>query len=176
MARPLRILYPGAVYHVMNRGRARQPVFRAAADRQAFLTGLTEAHALWGLGVYADCPMETHYHLALKTPEASLPRVMRHINEICTQWFNRAHRRHGPLFRGRYRALCLDAEASRGAVVRDVHRNPLEATLVRDPGAFRWSSHRASRPPPPAALAPGGPAPERAGGPPRVSGLRAGRE
>ena len=77
LARPLRILYPGAVYHVMNRGMARQPVFRTAADRQAFLTGVAEAHALWGIEVYASCLMDPHYPLVLQTPEASLPRVLR---------------------------------------------------------------------------------------------------
>jgi len=142
MARPLRILYPGAVYHVMNRGLARQPVFRTGADRQAFLAGVAEAHTLWGIEVYAYCLMDTHYHLVLRTPEANLPRVMRHLDGLYTQRFNRAHRRDGPLFRGRYRALCLDAEAYLGAVVRYVHRNPVEAKLVRDPAAFRWSSHR----------------------------------
>ena len=143
MARPLRILYPGAVYHVMNRGLARQPVFRTGADREAFLAGLAEAHALWGLEIYAYCLMDTHYHLVCRTPEATLPRVMRHVDGLYTQRFNRAHRRDGPLFRGRYRALCIEAEAYLGAVVRYVHRNPVEAKLARDPGAFRWSSHRA---------------------------------
>lgn len=143
MARPLRILYPGAVYHVMNRGLARQPVFRTSADREAFLAGVAEAHALWGLEIYAYCLMPTHYHLVCRTPEANLPRVMRHVNGLYTQRFNRAHRRDGPLFRGRYRALCIDAEAYLGAVVRYVHRNPVEAKLVRAPGAFAGSSHRA---------------------------------
>jgi len=143
MTRPLRILYPGAVYHVMNRGLARQPIFRTAADREAFLATVAEAHAFWGIEVAAYCLMDTHYHLVLRTPETTLPRVMRHVNGIYTQRFNRAHRRDGPLFRGRYRALCIDADAYLGAVVRYVHRNPVEAKLVRGPGAFRWSSHRA---------------------------------
>ncbi len=147
MTRPLRILYPGAVYHVMNRGLARQPIFRTAADREAFLATVAEAHAVWGIEVAASCRMDTHYPLGLRTPEPTLPRVMRHVHGLYTQRFNRAHRREGPWFRGRYRALCLAAEASRGAVVRDVPRNPVEATRVRDPGAFRWSSHRASRHP-----------------------------
>ena len=167
MARPLRVLYPGAVYHVMNRGLARQPVFRAAADRRAFLAGVAESHALWGLEIYAYCLMDTHYHLVCGTPEATLPRVMRHLNGLYTQRFNRAHRRAGPLFRGRYRAMCLDAAAYLGAVVRYVHRTPVEAKLVRDPGAFRWSSHgaylQAGRRPPWLRVAPllrawGGPA------------------
>ncbi len=68
---------------------------------------------------------------------------MRHINGLYTQRFNRAHRRDGPLFRGRSRALCLDAAAHLGAVVRYVHRNPVEAYFARDPGAYSWSSHPA---------------------------------
>ncbi len=77
MARPLRILYPGAVYHVMNRGLARQPIFRSAADREAFLATVAEAHAVWGIEVAASCRMDTHYHRVLRTPEPTLPRLLR---------------------------------------------------------------------------------------------------
>lgn len=102
MARPLRIEYPDAVYHVLNRGTARQRVFREPPHYQLFLAGLAEAHTRWGVEVFAYCLMGTHYHICLRTPAGNLSRVMRHLDGTYTQRFNRARGRDGPLFRGRY--------------------------------------------------------------------------
>jgi REP element-mobilizing transposase RayT len=143
MARPLRILYPGAVYHVMNRGTARQKVFLEAEDYRCFLQTVADCHALWGIQVFAYCLLGNHYHLCFRTPEGNLSRVMRHLDGLYTQRFNRAHRRDGPLFRGRYRALVIEAEAYLAAVVRYIHLNPVEAGIVSDPAAYPWSSHAA---------------------------------
>jgi putative transposase len=87
MSRPLRVQYFGAVYHVMNRGAARQPTFVDDADYQAFLNTLTEAHRRWGIEVFAYSLMKNHYHLCLRTPKGNLARVMRHIDGIYTQRF-----------------------------------------------------------------------------------------
>lgn len=141
MTRPLRLEYPGAVYHVMNRGLARQATFRAPADSDTFLQILGEIHALWGVEVLAYCLMPNHYHLCLRTPQGNLGRVMRHLNGVYTQRFNRAHRRDGPLFRGRYKAILVEAEAYVAAVIRYIHLNPVKAKLAKLPEAYRWSSH-----------------------------------
>lgn len=141
MARPLRIEYPGAVYHVMNRGQARLATFRTPADYATFLQVLSEAHALWGVEVLAYCLLPNHYHLCVRTPRGNLGRIMRHLNGVYTQRFNRAHRRDGPLFRGRYKAILVEAEAYLGAVVRYIHLNPVKAKLTKKPEAYRWSSH-----------------------------------
>ena len=141
MARPLRIEYPGAVYHVMNRGLARQAVFRDPTDYETFLQVLSDTHALWGVEVFAYCLMGNHYHLCLRTPTANLGRVMRHINGLYTQRFNRVHRRDGPLFRGRYQAIVVEADAYLAGVIRYIHLNPVQAKLVQTPEAYRWSSH-----------------------------------
>lgn len=142
MARPLRIQYPGAVYHVLNRGLARQRVFRAARDYERFLEGLAEAHARWRVEVFAYCLLGTHYHLCLRTPGGDLARVMRHVDGLYTQRFNRAHGRDGPLFRGRYQAILVEADVYLSAVVRYIHWNPVAAGLVAAPEAYPWSSHR----------------------------------
>ena len=141
MARPLRIEYPGAVYHVMNRGLARQSVFRDPTDYETFLQVLSDTHTLWGVEVLAYCLMGNHYHLCLRTPTANLGRVMRHVNGLYTQRFNRAHRRDGPLFRGRYKAIVVEAESYLASVIRYIHLNPVQAKLVKAPEAYRWSSH-----------------------------------
>lgn len=143
MSRPLRIEFPAALYHVMNRGSARQRTFLNKADCEAFLNTLAETHELWGVEVFAYCLMGNHYHLCLRTPEGNLSRVMRHVDGLYTQRFNRNHGRDGALFRGRYKAIVVDADEYLAAVVRYIHLNPVEAGLVKEPQAYRWSSHRA---------------------------------
>ena len=142
MARPLRIAFPGAVYHVMNRGSARQQIFLGHKDYETFLKTLAETHDLWGVDVFAYCLMANHYHVCLRTPEGNLARVMRHLAGLYTQRFNRAHGRDGPLFRGRYKAVVIDADAYLTAVVRYIHLNPVEAGLIQEPQAYPWSSHQ----------------------------------
>ena len=110
MARPLRIQYPGAVYHVMNRGVSRQRVFLGRGDYEAFIKTVSEIHDRWGVEVFAYCLMGNHYHLCLRTPEGNLSRVMRHLDGIYTQRCNRLHRRDGALFRGRYKAIVVDKD------------------------------------------------------------------
>ena len=107
MSRPLRIEYPGAFYHVMNRGLARNRIFLNDSDRLGFLDLVGDICRLWGLGVYTYCLMDNHYHLLLQTSRGGLSRAMRHLDGIYTQRFNRRHGRDGPLFRGRYRAILI---------------------------------------------------------------------
>jgi putative transposase len=140
MSRPLRIEFPGAYYHVMNRGLARQEVFSEASERELFLGLLGECHRMWGMSVLAYCLMDTHYHLFVQTPEGNLSRIMRHLDGVYTQRYNRGQRRDGPLFRGRYKAIVVDVEEYLLAVVRYIHRNPVEAKLVRSPEEYPWSS------------------------------------
>jgi REP element-mobilizing transposase RayT len=142
MSRPLRIEFSAAVYHVMNRGAARQPTFSDDADYQAFLDTVAEAHRQWGIEVFAYSLMRNHYHLCLRTPKGNLSRVMRHIDGIYTQRFNRRHGRDGTLFRGRYKAILVDVDEYLAAVVRYIHLNAVEAGSVKMPEDYRWASHR----------------------------------
>ncbi|MBI3066962.1 MAG: transposase [Deltaproteobacteria bacterium] len=142
MARPLRIQYPGAVYHVMNRGGSRHKIFIEKQDYEAFLKTIGEIHERWGVELFAYCLMGNHYHICLRTPEGNLSRVMRHLDGLYTQRFNRIHRRDGALLRGRYRAIVVDEDAYLAQVVRYIHLNPLAAGLVGEPQGYGWSSHR----------------------------------
>ncbi len=141
MARPLRIEYPGAFYHVMNRGQFRRNIFLEDKGRQSFVDLLADIARLWKVKVHAYCLMGSHYHLLLSTPTGGLSRAMRHLDGIYTQKFNRVHHRDGPLFRGRYKAILIDAEAYFLLVVRYIHKNPTEAGAVSDIDRYRWSSH-----------------------------------
>ena len=142
MSRPLRIEFEGAWYHVMNRGRARQDVFADDTDHETFLETVGEAVERFGAEIHAYCLMPNHYHLLVRTPRGNLGRVMRHIDGLYTQRYNRRHGVDGPLFRGRYRAILVEADAYLLSVSRYIHRNPTDGVqpLVDEPDAWPWSS------------------------------------
>lgn len=142
MSRPLRIEISDGWYHVMNRGLRRHATFTDDKDHAIFLETLEQASLMFGVNVGAYCLMPNHYHLLIQTPNANLSRFMRHVNGVYTQRFNRKNGKDGPLFRGRYRALIVDADSYLLQVVRYIHSNPAKARLVQRPESFRWSSHR----------------------------------
>jgi putative transposase len=141
MSRPLRIEYPGAWYHVMNRGRRREDVFHSKADYDAFLKIVRETVDVWNLKVSAYSLLPNHYHLLVQTPEGNISRCMRHINGVYTQRFNRSHGTEGQLFRGRYKAVLVEGDSHLLEVMRYIHRNPLRAGLVERLDDYPWSSH-----------------------------------
>ena len=142
MSRPLRIEYPDAWYHVMNRGRRGESVFRKKEDYLAFIELLKDTVDMWNLRVGAYCLMPNHYHLLIQTPDANLSRCMRHVNGVYTQRFNRNHFLDGQLFRGRYKAILVEADSYLLELLRYIHRNPLEAGLVRVMDEYPWGSHQ----------------------------------
>jgi len=143
MARPLRIEYPGAWYHVMNRGAGRRLIYKNDDQKRYFLSLLAETHDRFNAEWHAYCLMDNHYHLLLRTPDGNLQRIMRHINGLYTQYFNRSERRDGPLFRGRYKAVLVDAQNYWLGLSCYIHRNPLEAKMCRSLSQYQWSSYRA---------------------------------
>ena len=143
MSRPLRIAYPGAWYHVMNRGRRREKVFLDKTDCQAFVDLLQETSDTWNVRIAAYCLMSNHYHLLIMTPEANIVRAMRHINGIFTQRFNRRHSCEGQLFRGRYKSILVGGDSYLLQLVRYIHANPVKAGLAEDAAQYPWSSHNA---------------------------------
>jgi putative transposase len=143
MSRPLRIGFEGAWYHVMNRGAGRRAVFTSDEQRQYFLSLLADAYDRFNAEWHAYCLMDNHYHLLIRTPEANLQRIMRHINGLYTQCYNRTEGRDGPLFRGRYKAILVEAQVYWTQLSRYIHRNPLEARLVKRLDQYRWSSYPA---------------------------------
>jgi putative transposase len=143
LARPLRILFPGAWYHVMNRGLEKRDIFRAAANISQFMQLLAVASERFAIEINAYCLMGNHYHLLLRTSEANLPDAMRHIDGVYTQSFNRAHGRDGPLFRGRYHSITVEADRHLLAASRYIHLNAVDAGQVDLPEQWQYSSYRA---------------------------------
>ena len=144
MARPLRIEFPGALYHVTSRGNERRPIFRTNRDRNAFLEFLGAATRRFGWSVAAYVLMTNHFHLVLQTPDPNLSRGMQWLNGKYAGWFNRRHKRSGHLFQGRFHSLLIDKEAYLAEVLRYVVLNPVRAAMVAQPGDYRWSSYRAT--------------------------------
>jgi putative transposase len=142
MSRPLRIEYPGAWYHVMNRARKGQKAFNSVEDQDSFIDIVKDAAEIFNLKVAAYCLMSNHYHLLVQTPDANLSRCMRHINGIFTQRYNARNGYDGTLFRGRYKSILIDADFYLLELVRYIHKNPLRAGLVDKLGDYEWSSHQ----------------------------------
>ena len=143
MARPLRIEYPGAFYHITARGNEGKEIFRDDKDRARFLGYLETAVGRYKAVIHAYCLMGNHYHLLLTTPEGNLSQVMRHINGGYTTYFNKRHNRFGHLFQGRYKAILVDADPYAGELSRYIHLNPVRAGMVRQTEEYKWTSYAA---------------------------------
>jgi putative transposase len=141
MARPLRIEYEGAWYHVMNRGAGGRCIFPDNALRKKFLSLLCDLHEMYGVCCHAYCLMGNHYHLLVQTPRANLGRAMRHLDGVYAQAHNHHLRTDGPLFRGRYKGQLIERDSYLLRVSRYVHRNPLAAGLCDQLTAYPWSSY-----------------------------------
>lgn len=142
MSRPLRLEYPGAVYHVIVRGNERRAVFRDDSDRDLYLGRLGHYEKRLGFRIYAYCLMTNHIHLAMEAGKVPLSRIMLGLQGSYTQAFNRRHDRVGHLFQGRYKALVVQKDRYLLALVRYIHANPVQAGIVKEPWEYRWSSDR----------------------------------
>lgn len=142
MARKLRIQFPGAIYHVINRGNYRRDLFLSPGEAQAFLTTVKEAKDRMGWRVHAYALMRNHYHLAIETPEPNLVQGMHWLQTTWASRFNRFRQESGHLFQGRYRALLIENSTALGKVVDYIHLNPVRAKIVpaEQVRNYRWSS------------------------------------
>ena len=151
MARPLRIEFPDAAYHVTARGNERRDVFRSDQDRQLFLDTLAEMVERFGIRLQAYCLLSNHYHLILETPLANLSQAVGWLQVTYTVRFNRRHHRVGHLFQGRFKAQLVEADDYATWLIQYVHLNPVRPIRKTDPipaerapdlDAYPWSSHR----------------------------------
>lgn len=141
MSRPLRVEYPGAFYHVINRGNAGQDVFKSLRDREKFLEYLETATTRFFIRIHTYCLMTNHYHLLVETPEANLSRAMQWINVSYAVYFNTKRERHGHLFQGRFKSVLVEADEYLKPLSRYIHLNPLRAKMVASASDYPWSSY-----------------------------------
>lgn len=144
MARPLRIEYPEAVYHVTSRGNARNKIFSNDQDREIFLSSLGAVVKRYNWLCHAYCLMDNHYHIMVETPKANLSVGMRQLNGVYTQRYNRRHHKTGHLFEGRFKAILVQKDNYLLELCRYVVLNPVRAGVVEKPEAWRWSSYQAT--------------------------------
>ena len=144
MARPLRVEFPGALYHVTSRGNAKQAIFIDDEDRGRFLDTLSTAVERFQWLCHAYCLMENHYHILIETPNGNLSRGMRELNGAYTQGFNQRHGRVGHLFQGRYKAIVVEKNNHLLSLCRYVVLNPVRIGLIKRPEQWKWSSYRAT--------------------------------
>ncbi|MGH9422450.1 MAG: REP-associated tyrosine transposase [Thermoanaerobaculia bacterium] len=144
MARPLRIEFENALYHITSRGNERRDIFRTDQDRETFLRFLGMAVRRFGWSLTAWVLMTNHFHLVIRTPQSNLSRGMHWLNSAYVNWFNRTHGRCGHLYQGRFKAFLVDGESYFAEVLRYVVLNPVRAGMCERPEEYRWSSYRAS--------------------------------
>ncbi len=141
MGRPLRIEYPGALYHITSRGNERKKIYLDEGDRLKFLAILEDYHDRYGILIHSYVLMDNHYHLILETPKGNLLKVMHGINGGYTGYFNRKYGRSGHLFQGRYKGILVDKDNYLVELSRYVHLNPVRVSMVKRPEEYKWSSY-----------------------------------
>ncbi|MBI5115536.1 transposase [Candidatus Poribacteria bacterium] len=141
MARPLRIEYEGAVYHITARGNEKKAIFRDEADYETFLELLKQLPERFAVVIHGYVLMTNHYHILVETPQPNITRAMHYLNSTYTGYFNRVHRHAGHVLQGRYKAFLIQKDRYLLAVSRYIHLNPVRAGLVARPEAYKWSSY-----------------------------------
>jgi putative transposase len=144
MSRPLRVEYPGAIYHAMCRGNARQRIFHDEADHQRLVDGLAVTVSRFGWELFSFVLMPNHFHLFLRTPQANLSRGMQYLASGYANWFAKRHRCPGHLLQGRFKSQLVEDESYFWSVSRYIHLNPVrgKSPLVSHPREWHWSSYR----------------------------------
>ena len=144
MARPLRIEFAGALYHLTARGNAQQDIFIHDDDRYDFLEMLSRANDRYHWLCHAYCLMSNHYHLLIETRQPTLSKGMKYINGLYTQRFNRRYRRVGHVFQGRYKSILVESDPYLLELARYIVLNPVRARMVRSAKDWPWSSYQAT--------------------------------
>jgi len=142
MARPIRIEFAGALYHVTARGDRQEDIYLSDQDRIDFLSILEQVCDRFNWLVHAYCLMDNHYHLLVETPDSNLGKGMRQLNGVYTQTSNRAHGKVGHVFQGRYKAILVEKETYLLELARYIVLNPVRARMVRKAKFWPWSSYR----------------------------------
>ncbi len=132
MARPLRIQYPGAYYHVMNRGNRREDIFITDSDRKTFVDGLADSCETYDVRLIGYVLMPNHFHLLVQTPQANLSEFMRHFLVTYTVRFNRRNDRTGHVFQGRFKSLLVEEDEYLLPLSRYIHLNPIRTSQFKD--------------------------------------------
>jgi len=140
MARPLRLLFENAVYHITARGNRKDNIFNSSQDKSNFIEKMNEMFEKYSFVCYAYCLMSNHYHLFVKTPFANLSEGMHYLNSSYSNWLKAKYKIVGVVFQGRYKSIIVDEDNYALTLSAYVHLNPLRAKLAKSIGEYKWSS------------------------------------
>jgi len=141
MARKPRIHFPGAVYHVILKGLENEAIFKSVADRRAWEVLVEEGVERFGHQILAYCWAKDHVQMALQVSDAPLSKVMQNLSFRYTRYFNKAQKRQGPLFHGRYKAILIDHDVYLNDLVRYIHNNPIRSGAAKSADKAKWTSY-----------------------------------
>ncbi len=142
MARPLRITYPGAIYHIINRGSRKDDIFHCARDKDQFLSKLHSSAEKYSIRIYCYCLMDNHFHLLIETPDEKLSEFMHLLQCGYANWYKVRYNLVGPLFQSRFKSVLVENERYLISLSAYIHLNPYRAKMVDNPADYRWSSCR----------------------------------
>lgn len=142
MARPLRIQYSGALYHIISKGIDGRDIFCNDIEKRHFLKILFDAKDMFKIKIYLFCILINHYHITLETLLSNLSQVLHWINGKYTSWYNKIYERKGHVLQGRYKSIIVDKDEYLLELSRYIHLNPVKAGVVKYPEEYKWSSYR----------------------------------
>ena len=140
MARPLRLSFENAAYHIMARGNRGESIFHSDRDKNVLIDKMSETFEKYSFICYAYCLMDNHYHLFLKTPFPNLTEGMHYLNASYANWFRARYRLAGAVFQGRYKSILVDEDSYALVLSAYIHLNPLRAGVVKHLHQYQWSS------------------------------------
>jgi len=141
MARPLRIEFEGAYYHILSRGNNQAPIFKGDKDYWDFLDLLGEMTDRFSVRIFAYVLMGNHYHLLIQTRQSNLSKAMQWLGTSYTRRFNIRNKQSGHLFQGRFKSILVESDAYFTNLSCYIHRNPLRAGIVKRLADYKWSSY-----------------------------------
>ncbi len=141
MARPLRLSFENACYHITSRGNRRDNIFKHPKDKTTFLEKMNETFEKHSISCYAYCLMDNHYHLFLKTLQGNISKAMHYLNTSYSNWYKAKYKIIGVVFQGRYKAILVDVDSYALMLSVYIHLNPIRAKMVERPDEYVWSSY-----------------------------------
>jgi putative transposase len=142
MARPVRIEYEGAFYHIISRGKRKENIFFSDIDRRTFLEKLKETVEKFNIKIHCYALMENHYHLIVETPRGNIVKAIHYLNTSYSNWFKVKNNIIGSVFQGRYKSILVEKESYLTVLSAYIHLNPVRSRIAMNPENYKWSSYR----------------------------------